>query len=253
MHIAVVVKLVPDVVEELVRTPEGDRLDRGELALRMNEFDEQALEQALLLKEASGATVTVIAAQTGDVDDMLYTALAKGADRAIRLVGDGLEDGIGNAQYADAVVPVLSDLGADLVLTGVQANDDLDGQLATWIAARLEHPFATVVADVNLDGDRVRVRKEFAGGLSAELVLTLPAVLGIQAAPKPPRYAPVSRVRQVMKSQSLEDRAVTVGSGPPPVAALTFPTVLTHAEMVEGALDDKVARLVAILAERGLM
>lgn len=253
MHVAVVVKLVPDVVEELVLAKEGNRLDRAELALRMNEFDEQALEQALLLKEAAGATLTVIAAQTGDVDELLYTAIAKGADRAIRLTGDGLEEGIANAQYADLVAPVVAEIGADVVLCGVQANDDLDGQLATWIATRLDCRFATVVSDVRADGDAVQVRKEFSGGLSAELRLALPVVLGVQAAPKPPRYAPMSRIRQVMKSQALEDRPVTVGGAPPPVVSLEVPASQGHAEMVAGGLDDKVARLVAILAERGLV
>ncbi|HHY68088.1 MAG TPA: electron transfer flavoprotein subunit beta/FixA family protein, partial [Alicyclobacillus sp.] len=76
MKMLVPMKLVPDVVEELVVSDSGDSLDRDAVALKLNEWDEQALEQALLIKEAAGGEVIAVAAETGDVDDALYTALA---------------------------------------------------------------------------------------------------------------------------------------------------------------------------------
>ena len=253
MQIAVIMKLVPDVVEELVLSDEGTHLERGDTVLKANEFDEQALEQALLLKEAGAGEVTVIAAETGDVDEVLYTALAKGAARAIKLVGDGLAEGIANAQYAQVLAPLLIDLKPDLVLCGVQANDDLDGQLTTWLAAKLGWPFATVVAGVEVTGERVQVRKEFAGGRSARLSLSAPAILGIQAAPEPPRYAPISRVRQVMKTQSLEEREVEVDGASLSVLAMVAPVRSGGAELIEGDIAAKAERLVAILQERGII
>ncbi len=252
MRIAVVMKLVPDVVEELVLSEDGKRLERGDIALKANEFDEQALEQALLLKESSGAELTVIAAETGDVDEMLYTALAKGADRALKLVGDGLQDGIWNAQYAGILVDVIADVGADAVLTGVQANDDLDGQLATWLAAGLGWSFATVVSGVEAAGESLIAKKEFAGGLTANLRLPLPAVLGIQASPEPPRYAPISRVRQIMKTQSLEEREVTAPAGSITVLSLRPPEKTGGAEMIEGDVQAKAARIAEVLAQQGI-
>lgn len=253
MKIAVVMKLVPDVVEEIVVSGDGQRLDRAALALKTNEFDEQALEQGLLLKEAVGAQLVALAAETGDVEETLASAVAKGADSALKLVGEGMAEGITSEQYAAAVAPVLQELGADVVLCGVQANDDLDGQLATWIAAKLGWSFATVVAGIEATPEGLTVRKEFAGGLSASLGMPLPAVIGVQASPKPPRYAPISRVRQIMKTQPPAERQVSV---PPPrvvVTALTPPEQKGGAEMVDGGMDAKVTRLIGILQERGIV
>lgn len=253
MQICVIMKLVPDVVEELVISGEGCRLDRQDTVLKANEFDEQALEQALLLRDAGAGEVTVIAAETGDVDDVLYTALAKGASRAVKLTGDGLQDGISNRQYADALLPVLRDIGPDLVLCGVQANDDLDGQMATWLASRLGWPFATVIAGVEVRDGGVEARKEFAGGKSARLTLPSPCVLGIQAAPQPPRYAPISKVRQIMKTQSLDERGVEIQEDPMRVLSLVAPERSGGAEMIRGDIGGKAGRIAAILRERGII
>lgn len=253
MDIVVVMKLVPDLVEELVVASDGRRLDREQTALKANEFDEQALEQGLLLKEATGAGLTTVAAETGDVDEMLYTALAKGATRAVKLTGPPLADGLTNAQYAEILAPFLEESAPGVVLVGVQATDDLDGQLATWLAAKLGWPFATVVSGVEIDGDRVKARKEFSGGLTAHLELPAPCVLGIQASPQPPRYAPISRVRQIMKTVSLEEREVSPPAYELPVEALVEPEKTGHAEMIEGDMSGKVTRLAEILAERGIL
>ncbi|MDR7610724.1 MAG: electron transfer flavoprotein subunit beta/FixA family protein, partial [Armatimonadota bacterium] len=121
MHVVVVGKLVPDLVEDLEVDASGRGLDRQFLKLVLNEFDEHALEEAVLLKEAHGARVTVLAPEAEGVDDALYTALAKGADRAMKLVGLG--EAPSSRQIAAALASALPSLGFDLVLTGVQAAD----------------------------------------------------------------------------------------------------------------------------------
>src|SRR4030067_1763329 len=88
MNIIVPVKLVPDLVEELTIDGGGVVLDTSWLRLILNEFDDHAIEQAILLKERSGGQVTVVAPDVEGIDDVLYTAVAKGADRLIKLVGD---------------------------------------------------------------------------------------------------------------------------------------------------------------------
>lgn len=254
MKMLVPMKLVPDVVEELEIAENGASLDREAIALKLNEWDDQALEQALLIKEASGGEVIVVAAETGDVDDALYTALAKGADKAIKLVGDGLEQGMNNHQYAKLLQEVIRDNAPDLILTGVQANDDLDGQLATWLAGNLEYPFVTVVSEVADAGGKINVKKEFAGGITASMTLQTPAVVGIQVSPQPPRYAPISRVRQVMKTTSLDEVEVEIPETPQlNVSSLSVPVSEGHAEMIEGELEEKVARLVSLLKEKGVL
>ena len=88
MNIVALVKLVPDLVEELTVDASGVSLDSTYLRLIINESDDHALEQCILLKERGEANVSVVAPDMEGIDDVLYTAAAKGADRLIKLVGD---------------------------------------------------------------------------------------------------------------------------------------------------------------------
>lgn len=254
MHVVVVGKLVPDLVEDLEVDASGRELDRQFLKLVLNEFDEHALEEAVLLKEAHGARVTVLAPDADGVDDALYTALAKGADRAVKLVGLG--EAPSSRQIAGALASALPSLDFDLVLTGVQAADDLDGQVGMLLAGSLGLPHVGVVTGVEVDPEsrRARVRKEYPGGWLAELEVQLPAVLGIQAAKQPPRYVPVSKVRQKMKEHTLEELRVEPGPAPGlPVRRLFKPEATGRAEFLDGGPEEVAARLADILAERGLV
>src|SRR5574340_1137111 len=87
MQILVLLRMVPDVVEELEIAPDGSRLDPDLLRMILSESDDHALEEALLLKERHGAKVTVLAPEAPEVDDTLFTALAKGTDRAMKVTG----------------------------------------------------------------------------------------------------------------------------------------------------------------------
>lgn len=256
MNIVVPVKMVPDLVEELEVDASGSALDRSFLKLRLNEFDDHALEEALLLKAKHGGTVTVVALDTGEVDEALFTCLAKGADRAIKVTGE-FQDGVSSHAAASVLAKVLGAIPHDLVLTGVQAADDRDGQVGILLASALDLPHVSVVSGVELGagGRTVSVRQEYSGGIMAEFEVDLPAVLGIQAARETPRYAPVSKVRQLMKSQKLEEvpaAAVDATAGST-VRRLAKPESGGHAEILEGSPEEIAARLLAILAERGLV
>ena len=128
MRIVVPIKQVPDLVEELELNDDGTDVDREFLKFVLSEWDDQALEEALLVKEAAGGEVVVVGFGDPDVELSLYTALAKGADRAVNLTGLG-EGWIDSHTRAAALAEWLSGQEADLVLAGVQAVDDLDGQL----------------------------------------------------------------------------------------------------------------------------
>ena len=135
MRIIVPTKRVPDLVEELIVDDDGTALDPDEVETRLNEFDEHAIEEALCIKEASGAEVTVLSLDGEGVDKTLYTAIAKGADRVIKLEGPEPEEVTSNYALATLYAEALADLEYDLVLTGVQGCDDRDGQLGPLLAA----------------------------------------------------------------------------------------------------------------------
>ena len=203
MNIVVPIKLVPDLVEELEINDEGTDLERDFLSYRINEFCDHAVEEALQLKEAHGANVTVLALEREETDKALYTALAKGADRAVKVTG--VDEDAPTQVVARAMCQVLSGMEYDLVLTGVQAADDRDGQLGVLLANHLDVPHVSVVSDVQLADGKVTLHKEYAGGIMAAYEASGKLVLGVQAAREAPRYAPVSRVRQIMKETELEE------------------------------------------------
>ena len=253
MHIVVPVKQVPDLVEELEIDSSGKDLDREYLKYRINEFDDHALEEALQLKEQTGGDVTVIALDGEGIDKVLFTAAAKGADRLVKVTGD-FPPGTPSHIAAKALADAISKMSYDLILTGVQSADDRDGQLYGLLAAYLDLPEVGVVTGVAPQDGKLLVHKEYAGGVMAELEVDLPAVLGIQAARETPRYAPVSRVRQMMKKTKIEEIEApsveaVVGST---VSRLFKPEKGGHAEMISGSPEEVAEKIASILKERGI-
>jgi electron transfer flavoprotein beta subunit len=253
MESVVLLKQVPDLAEELEIDSSGTDLAREWLSFVTSEWDEYALEEALQLRDLAGGSVTCLALDTGSVDELLATCLARGADRAVKV--GSFERTPDSHASAKAFAAALRAIPHDLVLTGVQAIDDLDGQLAPLLAAELDLPHVSVVTHIAVaaDGRTVTANQEYAGGIVAEFEVDLPAVLGVQTSREAPRYAPVSRVRQFMKTATIEtlDAPAEAGGGLV-VEALSVPQTAGHAEMIGGDAAAVAARIAAILAERGI-
>jgi electron transfer flavoprotein beta subunit len=254
MNIVVAVKLVPDLVEELEIDDSGAALDMTWMRLVINEFDDHAIEQAILLKERGGGQLTLVVPDVEGADDVLYAASAKGADRLIKLTGE-FEEGVNNHALARALAAVIRELKADLVLTGVQAHNDLDGSVGPLLAEHLEMPYVGYVAGVEMNDEVATARKEYPGGLIGEMEVTLPAVLGIQAADEPPRYVPISKIRQTIKTASIEEQDADEldASGAPTVSRMFERETGERATMIEGDEDEIAAKLVEIFKEAGIL
>lgn len=256
MDYVVLMKQVPDLAEELEIDDAGTGLNREWMSYVASEWDEYALEEALQLKDASGGTVTCLAlgVEVGDVDELLATCLARGADRVVK-VGT-FEQAPDSHTAAAAFAGALDSIPHDLVLTGVQAVDDLDGQVGPLLATRRDLPHLSVVTHIAVgDGGRtVTAHQEYAGGIVGEFEVDLPAVLGVQTSREAPRYAPVSRVRQLMKTATIET-ADGGGGGPGSgleIQAMSVPKSGASAEMISGNAQAVADRIAAILAERGI-
>jgi electron transfer flavoprotein beta subunit len=254
MNIVVLIKMVPDLVEELTVGESGASLERDWLRLIINEFDDHALEQAILLKEQYGGQVTVFSPDTDGTDDVLFAAAARGADHVIKLSGD-FDEGLNNHALARALNGMVRTVVPDLVLTGVQAHDDLDGSVGPMLAEYLELPYVGYISDVSLKNGICTVQKEYPGGLLAEMEVKLPAVLGVQAAANPPRYVAISKIRQAMKSIAIDEQEITdlVPDGGPVIERM-FPSESGEkAIMIEGDEEEVAARLIEIFRESGLV
>src|SRR3990170_2995653 len=140
MKAAVILRQVPDVVEELVIGEDGRSLPEDDVMYITNEFDEHALEQALILKARHAGTVTAIGVGGDAARDALATSVAKGADEAVFVPVDFAARG-DNVALSAQLAAALKAGGYDLVLTGVHATDQLDAGLRGLLAVRLGIPY----------------------------------------------------------------------------------------------------------------
>lgn len=254
MNIIVLLKQVPNLTDELEINSEGTGLDHDALQYVLNEFDEHAVEEAVLTKESASGVVTVVGVDTtGELDSALHTALAKGADKAAKITGD-FPRGTDSHTQARLLAEAIKDMAPDIVFTGVQAADDRDGQIGPMIAAHLGMPYVGVVTGVSVSDGKAVVHKEYAGGVMAEFEISLPAVVGVQAAHQPPRYAPVSKVRQIAKTAKIDEitGGDAAGSGST-IRRMFKPQSTGHAEMWEGGSEEIAEKIITLMIEKGLL
>lgn len=250
MNIVVAIKHIPSIADDL--PVKGNNLDFDSVDFVLNEFDEQSIEQAVLVKEAVGGTVTIIGVDLiGELDNVLHLALAKGADKGVKISAD--EPAADSHMQARWLAEAIKGLSPDLIFTGVQASNDLDGQIGPMIAAYLDLPYIGGVSSVEAADSTLIITKEFSGGTSGKYSVGLPAVIGVQAASRPPRYAPISKVRQVAQTATIEKLA-PAGEGHSGLVMkkMAPPVVTGHAEMLEGSSKDVAAKIIELLKNKGL-
>src|SRR5580765_209042 len=122
----------------------------------LNEPDAYALEEALRLKEKHGGEVIVVSAGPARVTQVIREALARGADRALHVQDDSLPTGDAFAT-AGALAAALRDEGVDLVLTGLQSDDQGFAQVGVVLAEALGMAHATIIMEVQVNGTELRV------------------------------------------------------------------------------------------------
>ncbi len=261
MDIIVCVKRVPETAEaDIVIDKTGKDIDTGGLVFDINEWDNYAVEEAVLLKEKHGGSVTVISMGPEESNETLRRAMAMGADEAIRLTDPAFRGSDGYA-IARVLGQAIKPLTYDLILTGVQAEDDGFGQVGPILARILGINHATVVNKIDgIEGNRAKVHRELEGGLEEVLDLELPAVLTIQSGINEPRYVSIMGIRKVAKKEikacGLEelgmkpDETGEAGSGTV-VEKVFLPFVGEGAQMLEGSVEGIAESVVSILKEKG--
>lgn len=253
MKIAVLLKEVVDLVEEIV--VDGSSLDRDELAFRSNEFDDYALEEALLMK-AEGDTIDVYALDGDQTESMLHMAVARGANNLFKVAIDGtdFEEGISSRTAAHGFAKALDGGAYDLIMTGVQGVDDLDGTIAGHLGQIMGLPNLNVIIQVDRGDGSVTCMKEFPGGVTGEYEVQLPAIIGVQAARAPPGYIPVSKVRRAAQDATISDKEVSIGAVKlGKLTSVSLPSSGDKAEMITGEVEDQVTKVLEILKSRGVL
>lgn len=253
MNIIVCCKSVPGLVTDLKIGDDAKSLQYQGQLLAINECDEYALEEALVLKKAHGGQITAISMGGIKSSDVLYYALAKGADKAVRVDCETQDPQVASKVLAAA----LKKLEYDLILTGTQARDTLGGQVGITAANLLDLPFAYAVVGVEVkDAKTITARKELGGGRSADVELQLPALLCIQTGIQPLTFVPPARrVRarqQPVKSFSITDLGFSVDQLVPKgyrILSVRPPERAHQVELIQGSPLDVADALLSKIQE----
>lgn len=185
MKILVAVKRVVDYNITVRIKPDGSNVDIDGVKMGVNPFDENAIEEALRLKE-QGKASEVVAVSLGTVanQDVLRQALAMGVDRVI-LVESGAD--LQPLDVAKLLKAVVLREQPDIVMLGKQAIDDDAGQVGQMLAALLDYPQGTFISELKLEGDEIVATREIDGG-TEQLALSLPAVVTADLRLNEPRF-----------------------------------------------------------------
>lgn len=248
MKVVVCVTQVLEVSAYLEFTADGTAVDPAFVTGALNEADLNAIEEALSLCEAAAGGEVVLVSLGGDsAEEALRAGLTMGADRAVRLAGDGLELADTRTVAAALAQAVVAEQ-PDLVLTGVQASDTGGQSTGPALAAAWDVPWVPVAKSLHVENQTLAATREFEAGVSETVTVALPAVATVQVGANQPRYG---SFKDKMRAKKAEIPVTTPVDLPVPRSVLSRMTA-SHGggrsvEMVEGGPAEVAARIVAIV------
>jgi electron transfer flavoprotein beta subunit len=212
MKIAVCVKQVPD-MESKFTVVGNSKVDESQIAFKMNDFDEFAVEAALQIKEKLGGEVIIVSVGPERIVKDIRQAFAMGADWGIQVQDPQIDEG-DSFVVASAIYKAIEKIGgADLILTGVMSEDNQSALTGVMVADMLKMPHCTNVVKLEIGADQksLTVNRELEGGLNEVLEMKLPAVLSIQSGINQPRYPTLPGIMKAKKKRLDVMKAADLG------------------------------------------
>jgi len=203
MKILVLMKQVANKDAVLRINKESTWIEEADLSFEVSESDGYALEEALRIKEKVGGEVVVCSMGPQRAKSVIKDALARGADRAIHVVGDNLGH-LSPFTGASVLAEAIRGEQADLIMTGLQSDDYGYGQTGVILAEVLGLPHATIVIEIDASGDQLRVKRELESGWYQWYTMPSPALLTIQSGISQIRYATLKGIMAAKKKEIKE-------------------------------------------------
>ena len=244
MNIIVCIKQVP--AKDAPLSIAGNWIRESDIGFEMNEPDSYALEEALRLKEKHGGEVIALSMGPERVKQTIKEALAKGADRGIHIADDAFAqlDPLGSAK---SIAAAIQQQKADLVLTGLQSDDHGFGQTGVLLASVLDMPHATIIMAIEVDGQKMKLKRELEAGWFQHIECPLPAVLSIQSGINKVRYATLKGIMAAKKKEitTIARASLGVSAGlTQKVEKIYVPTKTKKTEFLTGTPKEVAAKLV---------
>src|ERR1700752_582786 len=203
MKILVLMKQVANKDAILRINKDSTWIEEADLSFEVNESDGYALEEALRIKEKVGGEVVVVSMGRQRAKSVIKDALARGADRAIHIVGDNVVH-LSPFAAASVLAEAIHEETADLVMTGLQSDDYGYAQTGVILAELMGLPHATIVIEIDATGDQLRVKRELESGWYQWYTMPKPALLTIQSGISQIRYATLKGIMAAKKKEIKE-------------------------------------------------
>jgi len=253
MKLLVCIKQVPDMESRFKPSADGLWFNETDLAWRMNEYDEYAVEQAIQLKEQLGGEPELTALSIGPdrVVEAIKKALAMGCDKAAH-IQDSAAHHKDPWQIASIIAAYARDKGFDLIFTGMQSQDRGSAQIGILVSELLDIASATTLIGFSYADGTVSAKRELEGGLKGLVKLQLPALVTCQLGLNVPRYPTLPNI---MKAKKKEIEALPVSdllSEQPIAPTVQFypPARKGSGIILEGEISDLADKLLGILKEK---
>ena len=253
MKILVCIKQVPDMASRFKVNGEGTWYDETDLAFRMNEYDEYAVEQAVQLKEQQGNApdITVLSIGPDRVVEMIKKALAMGCDRGVH-IQDNASFRKDPWQIASTIAGFARDKNFDLIFTGMQSQDRGSAQVGPITAELLSIPCVTTVVGFAIADGVITAKRELEGGVKALVKLKPPAVITCQLGLNTPRYPTLPNIMKAKKKELLSFPVADFLKDTELVSVVRAypPEKKGKGVVLEGDVNDMAGKLVGILKEK---
>ena len=253
MKILVCIKQVPDLESRFKPNASGVWFDEADLAWRMNEYDEYAVEQAVRVKEQLGDApeVTVLSIGPDRVVEAMKKALAMGCDRGVH-VQDSAAATRDPWQIASIIAAYAKAQQFDLIFTGMQSQDRGSAQVGVTVAEELGYACTTTLVGFAFSDGVVTATRELEGGIKGVVKLRTPALVTCQLGLNVPRYPTLPNI---MKAKKKEIQAIAVADllkEEPLAATVSFhpPAKKGGGIVLEGDVGVLVDQLVGILKDK---
>ena len=248
MKIAVLVKQVPGSESSLPINADQNWVDEDRVSFVMNPPDNYAIEEALLIKEKLGlGEVVIISKGPNRVQKVIREGLAKGADRGIHLVEEGLNtDPLSSAK---SFSKVMKNENFDLILSGLQSDDLGLSQTGVLIGEMLGYSTATLVVETVIEDNSLKVKRELESGWFQWVSFPLPASISIQSGLNSPRYP---SLKGIMGAKRKEIKMISQiehsdSSKLQHIEKISLPTASKKTEIIDGNSEEAIDRIVNIL------
>ncbi len=253
MKLLVCIKQVPDLESRFKPNAEGNWFNETDLAFRMNEYDEYAVEQAVQLRESlgEGTELTVLSIGPDRVVEAIKKSLAMGCDNAAH-IQDAAASAKDPWQIASIIAAYAKERGFDLIFTGMQSQDRGSAQVGVTVAELLGFACTTTVVGFAYDNGTITAKRELEGGIKGVVKLKIPALVTCQLGLNIPRYPTLPNIMKAKKKEIVaipvadllteESLAMTTRFHPPAKKGGGI--------VLEGDVGELVEKVIAMLKEK---